>query len=157
MLLSSRKFVLQVLLSLVLNWVIGPALMTGLAWATLPDLPGYRNGVILVCLLHSSYRNMVAALLHKSAAAEPFCRLSMLQDTLVAQPQLPSCSQLLRCWYMLIPCARRSRSRIFGLCAAKHCTPLPLLCSCVAGQCVGGTGALHRHGAAVEPACPRPR
>lgn len=38
----------QVLLSLLLNWVIGPLLMTGLAWATLPDLPGYRNGVILV-------------------------------------------------------------------------------------------------------------
>jgi hypothetical protein len=32
----------------VLNWLIGPALMTGLAWATLPDLEGYRNGVILV-------------------------------------------------------------------------------------------------------------
>ena len=31
-----------------LNWLIGPALMTGLAWATLPDLEGYRNGVILV-------------------------------------------------------------------------------------------------------------
>ena len=34
--------------SLILNWLIGPALMTGLAWATLPDLEGYRNGVILV-------------------------------------------------------------------------------------------------------------
>ena len=39
---------LQVALSLVMNWVVGPALMTGLAWATLPDLEGYRNGVILV-------------------------------------------------------------------------------------------------------------
>ena len=29
-------------MSLVLNWVIGPAMMTGLAWATLPDLEGYR-------------------------------------------------------------------------------------------------------------------
>ena len=38
----------QVGLSLVLNWLVGPALMTGLAWAALPDLPGYRNGVILV-------------------------------------------------------------------------------------------------------------
>jgi ACR3 family arsenite transporter len=36
------------ILSLVLNWVVGPALMTGLAWATLPDLPGFRTGVILV-------------------------------------------------------------------------------------------------------------
>ena len=31
-------------ISFVLNWVLGPALMTGLAWACLPDLPGYRNG-----------------------------------------------------------------------------------------------------------------
>ena len=43
---------LQVALSLVLNWLIGPALMTGLAWATLPDLEGYRNGVILVRVSH---------------------------------------------------------------------------------------------------------
>nr|ADP20965.1 arsenite transporter [Pteris vittata] len=35
-------------LSVVLNWVVGPALMTGLAWATLPDLPDFRTGVILV-------------------------------------------------------------------------------------------------------------
>nr|ASV64940.1 arsenite antiporter [Pteris vittata] len=34
--------------SIVLNWVVGPALMTGLAWATLPDLADFRNGVILV-------------------------------------------------------------------------------------------------------------
>ncbi|GAQ91548.1 hypothetical protein KFL_008040040 [Klebsormidium nitens] len=38
----------QLLLSFIGNWLIGPALMTGLAWATLPDLPGYRTGVILV-------------------------------------------------------------------------------------------------------------
>ena len=40
----------QLALSLVLNWIVGPALMTGLAWAALPDLPGYRNGVIMVGL-----------------------------------------------------------------------------------------------------------
>jgi ACR3 family arsenite transporter len=36
--------------SLVLNWVIGPLVMFGLAWAFLPDLPAYRNGVILIGL-----------------------------------------------------------------------------------------------------------
>ncbi|KAL0021849.1 hypothetical protein WJX77_007306 [Trebouxia sp. C0004] len=36
--------------SLALNWLVGPLLMTGLAWATLPDLRGYRAGVILVGL-----------------------------------------------------------------------------------------------------------
>lgn len=40
----------HIALSLVLNWVVGPFLMLGLAYATLPDQPGYRTGVILVGL-----------------------------------------------------------------------------------------------------------
>lgn len=36
--------------SLLLNWVIGPAVMFALAWVMLPDLPQYRTGLIIVGL-----------------------------------------------------------------------------------------------------------
>lgn len=40
----------QVAISSILNWLVGPALMTLLAWICLPDLENLRNGVILVGL-----------------------------------------------------------------------------------------------------------
>lgn len=36
--------------SIVLNWVLGPALMFALAWLLLPDLPEFRTGLIIVGL-----------------------------------------------------------------------------------------------------------
>ncbi|SAL97172.1 hypothetical protein [Absidia glauca] len=48
--LADRAVWVQMMISIVLNWVIGPIVMTGLAWATLPDLPGFRTGVVMVGL-----------------------------------------------------------------------------------------------------------
>lgn len=37
-------------LTMVLNWVVGPALMFALAWLLLADLPDYRTGLVIVGL-----------------------------------------------------------------------------------------------------------
>ena len=44
---SDRRLLVS---SLVLNWLVGPALMFALAWTFLPDLPAYRTGLIIVGL-----------------------------------------------------------------------------------------------------------
>ena len=36
--------------SLVLNWIVGPAIMFTLAWLLLPDLLEYRTGLIVIGL-----------------------------------------------------------------------------------------------------------
>jgi arsenate reductase len=45
--ISDRKLMVC---SLLLNWLVGPAVMFALAWLLLPDLPEYRTGLIIVGL-----------------------------------------------------------------------------------------------------------
>ncbi len=44
---ADRKLLVS---SLLLNWLLGPALMFAFAWLLLPDLPEYRTGLIIVGL-----------------------------------------------------------------------------------------------------------
>lgn len=46
--LADKRVWFQILISIIINWIIGPIVMTALAWATLFDLPGFRTGVVMV-------------------------------------------------------------------------------------------------------------
>jgi len=48
--LSTLRVWVQIGVSIFFNWIVGPIVMTALAWATLPDLPGYRTGLVMVGL-----------------------------------------------------------------------------------------------------------
>ncbi|KAG9230220.1 sodium bile acid symporter family-domain-containing protein [Amylocarpus encephaloides] len=45
-----REIWTQIIFSIVVNWIVAPLLMLGLAWAFLPDKGGLREGLILVGL-----------------------------------------------------------------------------------------------------------
>lgn len=48
LLLRSKALWIQILVSVVLNWIIAPLCMVGLAWAFLPDRQDLREGLIFV-------------------------------------------------------------------------------------------------------------
>lgn len=48
LLLRHRALWIQIGVSFVLNWILAPLLMVGLAWAFLPDRPDLREGLIYV-------------------------------------------------------------------------------------------------------------
>ena len=48
--MKTRQGWKQLAWSFGINWIVGPWMMTALAWACLPDVDGYRNGVIIIGL-----------------------------------------------------------------------------------------------------------
>ncbi|KAG2227960.1 hypothetical protein INT45_011984 [Circinella minor] len=48
--LTSKPVWIQIAISILINFVVGPIIMTALAWGTLPDLPEFRAGVVLIGL-----------------------------------------------------------------------------------------------------------
>ncbi|KAJ9493277.1 arsenicals resistance [Exophiala xenobiotica] len=47
---AHRQIWVQLVFSVIVNWIIAPLVMLGLAWAFLPDKPDLRNGLIFVGL-----------------------------------------------------------------------------------------------------------
>lgn len=47
-LLRKRQLWQHLAFSVVINWIVSPLLMLGLAWAFLPDRPELREGLIIV-------------------------------------------------------------------------------------------------------------
>ncbi|KAF9584295.1 hypothetical protein BGW38_006948 [Lunasporangiospora selenospora] len=71
----------QILFSLVVNWIVAPMLMVSLAWMTLPDLPDYRSGVILVgmarCIAMVLIWNKLAG------GSQEFCAVTVAVNSLL--------------------------------------------------------------------------
>jgi ACR3 family arsenite transporter len=49
-LIIQKTYLKQIIISLILNWIVCPFLMFGLAWLTLFDKPEYRVGIIMIGL-----------------------------------------------------------------------------------------------------------
>ncbi|RUS29499.1 sodium bile acid symporter family-domain-containing protein [Jimgerdemannia flammicorona] len=71
--LTSRQIWIQLAFSLFVNWIVGPLIMTALAWAALPDLPTYRTGVVLVGLARCIA--MVLIWNHLAGGDENYCAI----------------------------------------------------------------------------------
>ncbi|GMK54917.1 hypothetical protein CspeluHIS016_0115030 [Cutaneotrichosporon spelunceum] len=68
-------------ISLVLNWLIAPFIMLALAWATLPDQPTYRTGVIMVGLARCIA--MVMIWVHLAQGDIDYCAILVIVNSVL--------------------------------------------------------------------------
>ena len=84
--------------SLVLNWIVGPAIMFVLAWVLLPDLPHYRTGLIIVglarCIAMVLIWNMLAG------GDGQYCAVLVALDSIF---QIIMCSPLAYFYLAVVP------------------------------------------------------
>ncbi|CAI7779013.1 unnamed protein product [Closterium sp. NIES-53] len=71
-------------ISLAINWVLAPLLMTGLAWATLPDQAGLRTGIILVGIARCIA--MVLIWNHLAGGNAEFCAILVAVNSILQVP-----------------------------------------------------------------------
>ncbi|CAI6009927.1 unnamed protein product [Closterium sp. NIES-65] len=72
---------------LAVNWVFAPLLMTGLAWATLPDQAGLRSGIILVGIARCIA--MVLIWNHLAGGNAEFCAILVAVNSILQVPSRP--------------------------------------------------------------------
>lgn len=78
---ATRQIGIQLAFSVVINWLIAPCLMLGLAWAFLPDRRGLREGVVLVGLARCIA--MVLVWTGLAGGDEEYCALLVAVNSLL--------------------------------------------------------------------------
>lgn len=84
----SKKYIWkQIAISIFINWVIGPVVMTALAWACLHDLPELRTGVVMVGLARCIA--MVLVWVSIAQGDEDYCAILVSINAILQIPLYP--------------------------------------------------------------------
>ncbi|KAF8454161.1 sodium bile acid symporter family-domain-containing protein [Terfezia claveryi] len=81
LILKARSLWIHFAFSIVLNWIVAPLFMVGLAWAFLPDEPELREGLILVGVARCIA--MVLIWTNLASADLPYCAMLVALNSLL--------------------------------------------------------------------------